>query len=155
VLTRTSGIFATLDNSTHFFVFNSDNDTTGNQHLIRGGPGTTGGIVYANNPANVVGYYDGTAHRDGPADITGGQVLALTLAVGVGGQFRRNGVSIGSTIAYDDTFALSGGTIWLGNDNGNNGDLLADLAEAIIYDRVLTPGEIAQVDAYMLARYGL
>jgi hypothetical protein len=152
VLTRTGGIAATLDASTYFFVYNSDSDSTANQHLIRGEPGTTGGILYAGNPSGMLGYFDGTGHRDGPADVAGNQLVALVLAVGVGGQFRRNGVDVGPTLAYDDTFSLST-TAWLGNDNGNNGDLLADLAEVVIYSAALSSAEIAQVESYLAARY--
>jgi hypothetical protein len=151
VLAR-ADIAGALDDSTFFFAYNGDSDAAASQCLLSASTGPN--ILYASNLSNVLGYFDGTAHRNGVADIAGAQILALVLEAGVGGTFRRNGSAVGTTIAYDDTFGMAG-AVELGNRSGGANDLLADLAEVIIYNRVLTEDEITQVEAYMLARYGL
>ena len=125
-----------------------------NQHLIRSG---LTGIVYASNPNGLLGYYDGTPpHHDGPADILGAQYGGLLLDAGaLIGQFRRGGADVGAAAVYDGTFDLNAAACWIGNDSTGVGDLIANLSELLIYDRVLAANEVASLEAYLAARYGL
>ena len=144
------GITENIDECTFFFVYKSNSTSDANQHLLRNG---VGGIVYAANPSSVLGYYDGVAHRSGEADILGAQQVGLQLS-GVEGQFRRNGAALGAALTYDGTFNL-GTNLYIGNDAGGTGDLIADLAEVLVFDAAISAADITLWEAYLADKYGL
>ncbi|MCF7733827.1 MAG: autotransporter-associated beta strand repeat-containing protein, partial [Akkermansiaceae bacterium] len=68
--------------------------------------------------------------------------------------FLLNGTLIGTT--GGDYNAGSGKNWAVGtNGTGNGGDLNGDIAELIIYNRILTPEETNKVGAYLANKYGL
>jgi hypothetical protein len=104
--------------------------------------------------ADTVGGHDGTAYRDGPGGLLGDQWLewhwnsATPLLT-----CYRNGTSLG-TATYDATLEFSNSaTLGALSD----GTLPADciVSEVIIYNRILTAGELVLLRAYILARYAL
>ncbi len=155
VLVRNAGIAASLDDSTHYYAYYSDNSQQISGTLMRGGVGQVGGISYAGNPSGRVGYFDGTEHRSGPTGIGAKQVVGLFLESDVGAKYRRNGTGAGGVLPYDGDYDYQSEPATIGNNIAVSNDLLADLAEVIIYDRALTADETARLEAYLLTRYGL
>jgi hypothetical protein len=64
-----------------------------------------------------------------------------------------NGASIGSDTG---NYSNGSGTSWtIGNRSTSGQQLRGDIAEVILYDRVLTSGEANQVGSYLALKYGL
>lgn len=107
-------------------------------------------LACATSADNKVGFFDGA--WDSIADGANGfQILSWVLGSGTG-SVRRNGTSLGSA-AYTNT--AIGGAVGLGASNDGAGSRLAcDIGEVLLYGS-LTAGQVAQVEAYLLARWGV
>jgi hypothetical protein len=99
----------------------------------------------------------GSAHQmyngafiTGPAVTTNVFVQANALTDGSGTLFRVNAVAIGS-----NGNTLGPGTLGLATSGANAEVLAGDIAEVIVYNRILTSGERADVETYLAAKYGL
>jgi hypothetical protein len=120
---------------------------TGTQALL-GSSSTTRALGHESSSVSA---NDSTAWRAGMAGKTGGQILCQRFdATGTTIEHYRDGALLGST-TYDATWAWA--VPMLGNRNGGAEWLDADVAEVIVYNRLLSDAELAQVHAYLIAKY--
>lgn len=142
-----------LANSTVFVVFNPS--SFGRQDFISGGSGAYGLFVNTSGQLNLLKCYT----ADLPASTT-------TLTTGT--WYQANVTYNSSTFAYSyrvaraaagsgtSSYAMTSNTSGLGYDVAeSNADFNSNLAEIIVYNRVLTGPEITTIENYLLAKYGI
>ena len=115
---------------------------------------STGGMFLATRPTAgaKVAVYDGTAYTLIAPAATGEQLLTWTIDSGTPElEIYRDGVSLGTSAAYDATWAWSGPSI------GGLGAFYLDakVARMALYGRLLNAYEIAALNTYFVALYGL
>ena len=129
---------------------------------IRNGATTSFNVVFTQNPevlafgyssvADDFYYYDGSAVDAFDGDDGAFHIHAYSFN-GSSSFTRFDGAAnVGSTLAetdaVDDTFAI-------GATTGGAADLNGDLAEVIVYEALLTAGQIALVEAYLSTKWGI
>lgn len=147
-------------NFTFFIVFKLANLSPGYGGLIGQGWTSDQGGFFIKSDGKAASYM-GYSQQSYPADGTGAQTFNATnwnYLTGVYGQpsyfTRRNGsADIGATTwlpvpGYGDQMML-------GNHSVGGRNIAADFAEVIFYSTVLTSTEVAAVEAYLAAKYGL
>jgi hypothetical protein len=128
-----------------------------NQYLMGAGSAAAVGIKLYDGSAGP-GIFDGSSHRTVGTSTLGEQCLTWQLNATAGKlAMRRNGVSLGTDADYDATFNLNGSVVTHVGSWSTPGvqTPTTELAELIVYDRVLAANELAQVESYLMSRYAL
>jgi hypothetical protein len=146
---------AAFGSHTCFAVIDQRSETTTLQGLLVDNGGGEG--IYAVGDIARMSYVDVGAWDNASAAAIAGQQQLMWSADQSGNveAFRRNRASLGTGI-YTAADNVWGPTLFLGKySSGLQHHLDAEVAEIILYNRVLTAAEITQVEAYLGGRYGL
>jgi hypothetical protein len=137
---------------------------SGSYYFTRKSGGTYREYCYGNDPMEYVGDRNGT----GASSINNSDLSAWSTVAGVKTiEMQMDGTHAGHTVRVngvdkreaggatnDPGTGTGAGTLWLASEDGTGGFGQFEMSEMLIYSRVLTAGEITQVEAYLRARYG-
>lgn len=114
----------------------------------------TGRLLLATQRSSKPGYFDAAYRLASSNTVTGAQSLTWSLEASSSGELFRDNASIGGGLSY--TQRAIGGAVKLGGVYSTTGDPFNRyLSEFLIYNRVLTSDERAELHTYLAARYGL
>lgn len=129
-----------------------------------------GNVLLGGNTSSLAFYLDSNAGKVELVKTGVGLIGAATTGWTSGVAFQANATYNATTGAWairqaratngsgvSTTGAGTGSTVWLGADNTSSGSFINNwtLAAVIVYNRVLSAPEIASVEAYLLAKWGV
>lgn len=148
----------TLGEATVFAVVNFTIPSSDNDYLYTfGNSGRSGSqFTLSRYGGDTAYHYDGSrANRFGRIPGSGFLISVQEYGGGdpAGQKLTIDSRVIQSTLA-NGSYQVNAGTMIIGDWSSGGYRFVGDLAEIIVYDRVLSPEERAEVEDYLLARYG-